>query len=432
MGLGKDIFKPLLNAVEKAFKKLHSNGKYKPEDLAKTAAYQNVIRETNNILSRSLKDNDLSEGILKSLQNDVFVFSGLKTHAQLFEASRQLLTKEKTIKPFETFTRDIAKIKSNYNRNYLEAEYDFAVGSVQMAERWSNFSDSERYLLQYRTANDDKVRVTHQPLHNITLPKSDTFWDKFFPPNGWRCRCTTLQVLAHTNEQSNSKEASKKGNKATTQIGKSGKNKLEIFRFNAGRQKVVFPPKHPYRKVKGATKAQAITKAIGAKASKFDENGFLEVKKYKGGGTVHIHKDINTDDRDFRHLVNSAKYFAKKRNAKVELMPILHRNSSEYKSLYAELINTKFEGKCPDLRINGKFYEHEGFTTTKPKKAVKNMLNRGLKQATSVIIEDSGVTDAYLLRNIKDRVFQFNQNIDEVWLKKGTKLKLIYKNAKTQ
>lgn len=198
--------------------------------------------------------------MLTSLENDIFVFSGLKTHAQLFEASKQLLTKDKNLKSFDLFNKDVAKIKSNYNKNYLEAEYDFAVGSVQMADRWDNFSDSDRYYLQYRTANDDKVRITHQPLHNITLPKSDKFWDKFFPPNGWRCRCTTLQVLAHTNDQSNSKEASKKGNKATTQINKNGKNKLEIFRFNAGRQKLVFPPKHPYNKVVGASKVIKIMK----------------------------------------------------------------------------------------------------------------------------------------------------------------------------
>ena len=232
--------------------------------------------------------------MLKSLKQDIFVFSGLKTHAQLFEASKQLLTADKTIKAFDLFNKDVAKIKSNYNKNYLEAEYDFAVGSVQMADKWENFSDSERYLLQYRTAGDDKVRITHQPLHNITLPKSDKFWDKFFPPNGWRCRCTTLQVLAHTNEQSNSKEASKKGNKATTQIGKSGKNKLEIFRFNAGRKKVVFPPKHPYRKVQGANKIAPILKEnqrVDRKAIDKEYLGWFGTKVKRGSYLSIIKED---------------------------------------------------------------------------------------------------------------------------------------------
>lgn len=244
--------KKLLKTVETAFKKLHSNKGYKAEDLEEFPEYQDLIVETNSILSRAFKDNDLSPKLLKSLQKDVFYFSNLKTHAQLFEASRLLLTDKKTIKPFTEFSHDVKQVKANYNENYLEAEYDFAVGSVQMAERYDKFSDSDRYLLQYRTAGDERVRASHQLLDDITLPKSDVFWDKYFPPNGWRCRCTTVEVLARDHKVSNSTKASKDGNTATTEIGKNNKNKLEIFRFNAGKQKVVFPPSHPYSKVAGA------------------------------------------------------------------------------------------------------------------------------------------------------------------------------------
>lgn len=187
----------------------------------------------------------------------MFLFSSLKTHAQLFEASRLLLTDDKTIKSFTQFSKDIASIKKDYNENYLEAEYDFAVGTVQMAQRWESFKDGDKYYLQYRTAGDDKVRDSHAVLHGITLPKSDAFWNYYFAPNGWRCRCVVVQVLAYLNEKSNSKKAIKLGEKATTQIGKKGKNKLEIFRFNPAKQKVIFPPKHPYHKVTGAKKVKS-------------------------------------------------------------------------------------------------------------------------------------------------------------------------------
>ncbi|OBX20971.1 MULTISPECIES: phage head morphogenesis protein [Bizionia] len=245
-------FKRLLKRAATAFKTLHKKGAYKPEDLAEVKEYQDLIFETNRVLSQAFKDNDLSEGMLESLENDVFYFSQLKTHAQLFEASRLILNEDKSIKSFKQFSKDVATVKSNYNENYLESEYSFAVGSVQMAERYEQFSDSDRYLLQYRTAADDKVRDSHAALHEVTLPKTDPFWDKYFPPNGWRCRCTTVEVLASLNESSDSKTANKQGDEATTQIGKNGKNKLDIFRFNAGKQKVVFPPGHPYHKVAGA------------------------------------------------------------------------------------------------------------------------------------------------------------------------------------
>ena len=197
--------------------------------------------------------------MLESLENDVFLFSSLRTHAELFEASRQLLTDDKKIKSFETFSNDVKGIKDSH-RKYLEAEYEFAVGTVQMAERWEAFEDGDNYYLQYRTAGDDKVRDSHAILHNITLPKTDLFWLKYFAPNGWRCRCTVVQVLARNNKVSNSKKALKNGEKATTQIGKNGKNTLEIFRFNPAVQKVAFPPKHPYHKIAGATKVKSMVK----------------------------------------------------------------------------------------------------------------------------------------------------------------------------
>lgn len=249
-------FKSLLKAVANAFKKLHKKGSYDPKHLKDTKEYQEVIIQTNTILERSLQDNVLSEGMLESLENDIFYFSGIKTHAQLLEASRQLMTADKKLKSFTQFSKDIESLTNTYNQSYLEAEYQFAKGSVLMAGRWENLKDSDRYYLQYRTANDNKVRDTHRALHDITLKMDDAFWKAYYPPNGWRCRCTAVQVLAATNELSNSKKSHDLGKAATTQIGKNGKNKLALFRFNPGLEKVVFPPTHPYHKVTGVKQAK--------------------------------------------------------------------------------------------------------------------------------------------------------------------------------
>lgn len=239
----------LLKAIEKAFKHLHKKGSYDANDIED---YQDLINETAAQLNYAIADNKLPERMLQSLENDVFLFSGLKTHAQLTEASHQLLNADKTIKPFNQFSQDVAKIKQNYNEQYLQAEYQFAVQSAQNAAHWADVQKSEgKYPLQYRTAADSRVRESHQQLHNITLPANDAFWDFYYPPNGWRCRCRAIEVLPNQ-ALSDSKEALAKGETATTQIGKDGKNRLAIFRFNPGRQGVVFPPNHPYRKIKDA------------------------------------------------------------------------------------------------------------------------------------------------------------------------------------
>jgi SPP1 gp7 family putative phage head morphogenesis protein len=258
----KDEFKQLLNIAESAFKRMHKNGGYKTNDLKKIPEYKTLIKQTQNSIAFALQDNVLSDDMLDNFNNDIFLFSALKTHAQLSEASKLLLTEDKQIKSFNLFKNDIDSIKKNYNSNYLEAEYEYAVSAVQTAERWQHFSDSDRYMLQYRTAEDDRVRVSHEVLNNTTLSKADPFWSLYTPPNGWRCRCTVQQVLKRKYKESDSVNALQNGEKATTKIGKKDVNKLAIFRFNPAIKKVIFPPSHPYNKMIGATAAKKVAKEL--------------------------------------------------------------------------------------------------------------------------------------------------------------------------
>ena len=130
---------------------------------------------------------------------------------------------------------------SSYNVNYLESEYNFAVQSAQMAVKWADYvADGDRYYLQYRTAGDGKVRAEHAALHGTTLPVDDPFWDKYFPPLGWNCRCTAVQVRKDKYPASDSATAMQAGDNATSGA------KQQIFRFNPGKEGKIFPPKHPY------------------------------------------------------------------------------------------------------------------------------------------------------------------------------------------
>lgn len=197
--------------------------------------------------------------MLAKLQNDTFIFSGLRTHAQLLEASSFLMEDGK-IRGFDAFSNDFNKVNEKYNQNYLEAEYQYAVSSSQSAANWAALDPNGRYNLQYRTANDDRVRADHAALQNITLDKEDSFWLSYYPPNGWRCRCTVIEVLKNKFELSDSVKANEAGDRATTKLGPDGKNRSAIFRFNPGMEKKVFPPKHPYNQLKGADEVKKTLK----------------------------------------------------------------------------------------------------------------------------------------------------------------------------
>lgn len=193
------------------------------------------------VLSSPLKESGISDIMKTRLTESNYIFSGLKTFHELNEAFPSLLDEEGKRKPFERFLNDVQKIDETYNGNYLRAEYNFAQASAGMAERWEQFTeDGDDYLLQYRTANDSKVRPEHAELHGVTLPAEDSFWDEYFPPNGWNCRCTVVQVLKSRYEQTPHSEAMERGERALT------KDTKRMFHFNPGKTGKSFPDYNPY------------------------------------------------------------------------------------------------------------------------------------------------------------------------------------------
>lgn len=176
----------------------------------------------------------------KKLEEDIFVFSGFKTYHQLKEASLLLRDEAGGLKPFYKFYQDVTSIKEKYNRHWLRAEYNFATASAEMAAQWAAYEEVKgTTYLQYRTALDDRVRAEHAALEGVTLPLDDPFWDTAFPPNGWNCRCHVIPVPQEGHTTSNSEAACLSFRQLT-------EGRDSIFRFNPGKEAVLFPPHHPY------------------------------------------------------------------------------------------------------------------------------------------------------------------------------------------
>lgn len=207
-----------------------------------------MIRETYNVLRGAMDagvaDSVMPPAMVRKLDDSLFLFSGFKTAQELKEASSLLRKADGSVKAFTEFYTDVRRIDTNYNANYLEAEYNFAISSSQMAASWAEVQEGgDRYDLQYRTAGDSHVREEHRALNGITLPPDDPFWQKYYPPNGWNCRCTVRQVRKGKFRTSDPDEAMRRGDEATDSP------KQKIFRFNPGIDRQLFPPHHPYYKL---------------------------------------------------------------------------------------------------------------------------------------------------------------------------------------
>ena len=204
---------------------------------------RDLINEIYDVLSVGVDTStgeDTSSDLSAGLHESTYRFSGFKTYHEMNEVSHLLLDEAGNIRPFNDFMKDVRGIDKQYNENYLKSEYLLVSQSAAMAAKWEEIeADGDRYDLQYRTAGDENVRAEHAALDGVTLPSSDPFWESYYPPNGYRCRCTAVQVRKGKYPRYDSAQATAKGDKMTT-------GKLSIFRFNPGKTRSAVPPKHPY------------------------------------------------------------------------------------------------------------------------------------------------------------------------------------------
>ena len=403
-----------------------------------------LIRETYSVYRQAIEtgiaDNDIPEEMARKLDHNAFMFSGFKVHHELSEVGLSLRDKETgKVKAYETFAHDVRKIHSAYNENYLRSEYQFAITSSQMAARWADVEQGKgRYDLQYRTAGDDRVREEHAAMNGITLPADDPFWREYYPPNGWRCRCTTVEVNKGKYPVSDSKEAQRIGQRSTTQLDRFGNNKAAIFRFNPGLEEKVFPPKHPYlpkgcgdctKGVRGLAydkNSEKCRACDGVEKVWKEEKTLILNKKLqaineaKGGELVQTLRDI-VSMRDFKKVEGHSGIRSAIDSKSPDYNNLLSTADKAVRHGYnvAILPNPK-DIRTPDLILyNGKFIASYDVKTISGKNSVGNRLIESIGQTKRVILNmTTNYNPRSLAKDIKG-YFEANKEAAEVMILKG-------------
>lgn len=328
----------------------------------------------DNAVDTALKEVPLDEVSVQRLKESNYVFSGIKTFHELKETFPSLLDEDGNRKPFERFLNDVQKVHKTYNVQYLRTEYNFAHASALMAARWKKFEqDGDRYLLQYRTMYDKRVRRTHRMMHNITLPITSPFWDKYFPPNGWNCRCTVVQVRKGKYPVSDETEAMNLGSQAT-----AGKYQ-EMFMFNPGKRMTCFPAYNGYtiRKCNQCSKrpdkmqlAADIPDNELCKACRIvqgmKENGYIKDKEY--GDRLLISKIA--DKLELDDNIRAAK--------------ALLRSFPEMEMVIRGHI-LKHNVSNPEYLINGLVADRKGIES---EKGIASGFNKAMKQGCEIVVVD--------------------------------------------
>lgn len=157
-----------------------------------------------------------------------------------------------------------------------------------------------------------------------------------------------------------------------------------------------------------------------------------ELIDFRNGGKVVVYNAIDRNTDDFRRILSCAKFFALQ--GKQVVMPpkldVPYKNPA-YDQIFGSLRGTPYYGKCPDLLVDGVWYEHEGFSRVNPKSNFSNMLRRGLSQSERIIIEKCSLSERIMRKSIRDRMAS-GVRIKEIWIHDGETVTLFFKNTEGQ
>lgn len=341
---------------------------------------------------------------INEFKHNTAVFAAFKNYRQTKEMVELLHNEDGNLRSFREFKKLAA---STYKINRLQTEYNTAVRAARTAANYRKYLETEHLYpnLEYIETSASHPRVSHLGYVGTILPIRHEWWDTHMPPSDWNCACSVRPT-----------------DKKATAVP-DGDYVNPVFQNNPGKSaEFVKLKEHPYVKEVSKTLVDEIERFV-------EEDEYIELKKFKNGGRILLHRLVNTSEGDYKDKYTIARKFAKN-GAIVKLTPVIHYKSPIYERVYKSLINTPYYKKCPDLMVGDLLYEYERYLPPFKARKISNMISNGSKQSPYLIINNNkGATHRYIRRNVferlNDKTFKFD--IKELWVYEKGKLNLVYK-----
>lgn len=191
---------------------------------------------------------DTRASTLLRLRTNLTTFVAFKNYQRSADMIKALVDEKGNIRNYAAYEREVIRLGETYHKAWLKAEYNTVIASAQTAAAWSDYvRDKDIYpFLVYKTQDDTRVRLAHRSLHNVAKPIDDEFWDQYYPPNGWQCRCYVLQSRTddgYTTEPSSLPD---------------DKSHPPAFRSNPGKTGKIWTKEHPYFDVNSKVKEKIL------------------------------------------------------------------------------------------------------------------------------------------------------------------------------
>lgn len=419
---------------------IYQKGKRQSSNDISPALFKAILEQFNKAASEGFNESaapDPDNDFRQALQHSNEVFSAFKVHRMQKDMANLLIDSNGDLKPFNQWANDVLPIASHQCGAWLQTEYDTAVLRAHQAADWQQFLREADVLpnLKWMPSTSPNPGPDHQIFWNVIRPIADSFWNEHRPGDRWNCKCS----LTSTDETPTS--APMGDNTSTPQPGLDA---------NPATDNALFAQSHPYfpsacdkcdfykPNIKAKLKYAFSNRKkdcyncpyIDGCISRTSSDGFKLQHKAKNGGKLYIHTDVDKDKADYNDMKQICLQLAKS-GREVRMTPRLHCKADEYKKIYATLIGTKYENKCPDFSVDGVFYEYESFLKPWNKKKVGHMLSHGLQQSSRVVINNTkGCSDRFIRKALMARIHLPGQEVNEVWIYEKGNIRLFYKDRK--
>jgi SPP1 gp7 family putative phage head morphogenesis protein len=136
----------------------------------------------------------------KQARNRAWTVQGLAKQelvSDVFRSMQQALEEGLSIQEWRKRARNILSADGDtpaalLKKHRLDVIYRTNMQTAYQAGRWQQIQEGEgRQYLRYSAVRDRRTRPQHAALHGKVYPADHEFWDQYYPPNGFNCRCTT-------------------------------------------------------------------------------------------------------------------------------------------------------------------------------------------------------------------------------------------------
>ncbi|MBS2100698.1 phage minor head protein [Carboxylicivirga linearis] len=338
--------------------------------------------------------------MLMRLTRDVWQFASAKNYQQMRDMTLALVDENNKLRNFNEFEEAAKKINDKYNRTWLRTEYDHSIGSSTMASRWAEFQTNaeDQPFLIYRTVGDQNVRHEHQLLNGIIRKITDAFWRKYYPPNGWKCRCDVEQLSTQSAVE--------------TQV--LPRVPIDsMFDTNLAVTGMVFPKGHAYYK---GVPADVMKRAVGSLPDNVAYN--TVIKDVEGGKRVDIH--IYHGVQEAAENIDIASGLIDS-GYNVKLLPVLEKADDDIRE-FVYKSSTFRKGKNPDALVNKKLFEFKTINGNVTRKTMQRKIYQASKQAENILLKLPEEISTNDIDRAVDGLFNQSKTIKEVWIDNGGNL----------